>query len=93
VEVDLTLSRKEDLSALVETVRRTGVPFPLIVTLSPNRTSWERYRVLDTLSQRLLLAAQEAGVEVVPVVVKERLSEEDQQHLRDAVAALCAVGG
>jgi len=93
VEENPTLPFREDLNALVEAVRRIGVPFPLVVEVLPNRNGWERYRVLDILSQRLLLAAQEAEVAVVPVVVKENLSEEDVQGHRDAVAASCEVGG
>jgi len=93
VEMDPRLPLKEDLRALVEAIRRAGVPFPLVVEVAPNRNGWERYRVLDALSQRMLLAAQEAEVAMVPVVVKENLSEEEVQHLRDAVAALCQAGG
>jgi len=93
VEVDLRLPSREDLTALAEAVRQTGVPFPLAVRVAPNRNGWERYEVLDVLSQRLLLAAQKAGLGVVPVVVRENLSEEDLQRHRDAIAALRAAGG
>lgn len=93
VEEDRRLPWKENLSGVVEAVEKVGVPFPLIVTVVPNRKGWERYRVLDVMSQRMLLAARGAGIKAVPVVVKENLSEEEIGQLRAAVAALWAVGG
>lgn len=93
IEEDWGLPWKENRSALVEAVRKAGVPFPLVVRVVPNRQGWERYRVLDMMSQRLLLAAREAGIKAVPVVVKENLSEEEIEDLRAAVAALWALGG
>ena len=93
VEVDPGLPGKEDLSALVEAIRGTGILFPLVVRVAPNRNGWERYQVLDVLSQRLLLAARKAGVEVVSIMVKENLSAEDVERFRGAVAALCVGGG
>ena len=93
VEVNAGFPQKDDLGALAESIREAGVPFPLVVEVAPNRNGWERYRVLDALSQRMLLAAQQAEVAVVPIVVKENLSAEDVMRFRAAVAALCQVGG
>jgi hypothetical protein len=93
VEANSGLRVKGDLSALAEAIREAGVPFPLVAEVAHNRNGWERYRVLDALSQRMLLAAQQAEVAVVPIVVKENLSAEDVERFRAAVATLCQVGG
>jgi len=85
---DPALPATNHLQPLVEAIRSVGIALPLLVRVVPHGKGWERYQVLDAVSQRGLLAAREAGVKMVPVVVKENLHPEDLDVLRAAVTAL-----
>ncbi len=87
-----SLPQPEHLEPLAAAIRVVGVLFPLLVRVSPNRNGWERYQVLDAVSQKALLAARQARVRLVPVVVKEHLGPDDVAALREAVALLVGKG-
>ena len=89
---DPALPLTNHLQPLVEAIRSVGIALPLLVRVAPHGKGWERYQVLDAVSQRGLLAAREAGVKMVPVVVKENLYPEDLDILRAAVTALVREG-
>lgn len=68
----------QELMELAESIREYGVLQPLIITANPD----DEDRYLLIAGERRLLAARQAGLEVVPVIIREA---SDQQRLELAL--------